>query len=342
MASALAQRLREARPERFTVTCLPDFFVDVNIAMPPWPIARDQMQGIVERKGGNLLTPAHRVMPGGNAGNTALALARLGVRARLITSTDPFGAGLARQFLAPHGVDLGLVRDDGALASTVALEFGPDRRNVMLSHSGSVASFGPEALRDEDWAAIEGSDAVLVANWNQNRHGTALATRVLERAARAGALTFFDAGDPSMRASEVPQLFGAVLASPHLRVLGCNENELAYFAAAAGDVRSKGLLERAQAVRREVSATLDVHTRDLAVSLGERGAVAEAKPPPLEGRRATGAGDTWNAGDLLGHLLGLPPEERLALANAVATAYVTRPEPLHPTLAEVADLLARL
>jgi fructose-1-phosphate kinase PfkB-like protein len=85
-----------------------------------------------------------------------------------------------------------------------------------------------------------------------------------------------------------------------------------------------------------------VHTRDLAFSLGQGGAYAEAKPPSMEGRRATGAGDAWNAGNILGHLLELAPEERLTLANTVATAYVTNPEPTHPTLPEVAALLDRL
>lgn len=336
---SLAARLRDARPERFTVTSLPDFYVDINVAMPPWEEAREAMGGIVARKGGNLLTPAHRITQGGNAANTALGLARLGVRARLIAPTSPLGAALAQSWLAPHGVDLALLRDDGQLSSTVALEFGPDRRNVMLSHPGTLGGFGPEQLTEGHWSAIEGSDGVLVSNWGQNRHGTALAARVMERAARAGAFTYFDSGDPSFRAPEVPQLFGTVLTSPHLGALGCNENELAYFAAAAGDARSRDLADRARAVKKEVRATLDVHTRDLALTLARDGRQAEAAPPPLEGRRATGAGDAWNAGNVLGHLLDLDPFDRLTLANAVATLYVTAAEPLHPTLGDVARFL---
>jgi ribokinase len=339
--ASLGRTLRGARPERFEVACLPDFFVDVLVPMPPWKEASAALGGVVERKGGNLPTGQHRVVSGGNAANTALALARLGVRSRLVAHTSPLGAALADLFLEPHGVDLSRLRRDGALSSTVALEFGPERRNVMLSHPGTLGAFGPEALDERDWAVLQGSDAVLVSNWVLNRSGTALAARVLAEVSRAGGLAYFDSGDPSSRAAEVPTLFRDVLASPWLGVLGCNENELAYFAAAAGDVQSKGLLDRARSVRREVRATLDVHTRDLALSLGPDGAVAEAKPPAVEGRRATGAGDAWNAGNLLGHLLGLPAEDRLALANGVATCYVTAPEPLHPTLDDVAALLER-
>lgn len=338
---SLAARLREARPEQFEVTCLPDFFLDILVPMAPWQVARDQMGAIADRRGGNLATPPHRISQGGNAANTALALARLGVRSRLIAATSPLGEAFARTFLEPHGVDLTRLRSDGELSSTVALEFGPERRNVMLSHPGSVADFSADDLTNADWAVIEDSDAVLASNWVLNRAGTGLAARVLERAHRAGSMTYFDSGDPSSRAPEVPQLFSTVLTAPFVDVVGCNENELGFFAAAAGDVRSTTLHDRARSVKKEVRGTLDVHTRDLALTLTKDGQHAEASPPPLEGRRATGAGDAWNAGNLLGHLLKLAPRDRLLLANAVATAYVTRAEPLHPTLDEVADLLTR-
>jgi ribokinase len=334
----LAQRLREARPERFTVTCLPDFFLDVVVPMAPWEVAQDQMAAIAARKGGNLATPPHRISQGGNAANTALALARLGVRARLVASTSELGAAMARTFLELHGVDLAGLRTDGELSSTVALEFGPERRNVMLSHPGNVADFSPEDLTSSDWEAIRGSDAVLVSNWCLNRAGTPLAARVLREAHAAGAFTYFDSGDPSGRATEVPGLFSTVLTAPFISAVGCNENELAYYAAAAGDVRSTSLHDRARSVKKEVLATLDVHTRDLALTITSKG-LAEATPPAIEGRRATGAGDAWNAGNLLGHLLELEPKDRLVLANAVATGYVTNPEPLHPTLEQVAELL---
>ncbi|MCA1813813.1 MAG: PfkB family carbohydrate kinase [Halobacteriales archaeon] len=338
---SLPERLRGARPERFAVACLPDFFVDTVVPMAPWSVARDQMHGIVERKGGNLPTPPHRVVSGGNAANTALALARLGVRARLIARTNPFGMHLARLFLEPHGLDLSRLRDDGELSSTVALEFGPERRNVMLSCPGSVGEFAPDDLDEADWQAIEGSDAVLVSNWVLNRAGTGLAGSVVARAGKAGTLTVFDSGDPSSRGSEVPGLYANVLTSPSLDVLCCNENEIGYFAHAAGDAHSTELQARARSVKKRIRATLDVHTRQVAMSLLPDGTEHEVWASKVEGRRATGAGDAWNAGNILGHLLELAPAERLTLANAVATAYVTNPDPLHPTLAQVADLVAR-
>jgi len=47
--------------------------------------------------------------------------------------------------------------------------------------------------------------------------------------------------------------------------------------------------------------------------------------------RATGAGDAWNAGNILGDDNDLSDECRLALANAVAACYLANPAGSHPT-----------
>lgn len=53
----------------------------------------------------------------------------------------------------------------------------------------------------------------------------------------------------------------------------------------------------------------------------------------VEPLRVTGAGDSWNSGNILGHLAGL------ALANAVAGLYISGKDGIAPTLAEVARFL---
>lgn len=47
--------------------------------------------------------------------------------------------------------------------------------------------------------------------------------------------------------------------------------------------------------------------------------------------RATGAGDAWNAGNILGDACKLSDGGRLTLANAVAAYYVSNPSGEHPT-----------
>jgi sugar/nucleoside kinase (ribokinase family) len=45
----------------------------------------------------------------------------------------------------------------------------------------------------------------------------------------------------------------------------------------------------------------------------------------------TGAGDAWNAGNILGDGNALQDECRLALANAVSACYLSDSEGMHPT-----------
>jgi sugar/nucleoside kinase (ribokinase family) len=56
-------------------------------------------------------------------------------------------------------------------------------------------------------------------------------------------------------------------------------------------------------------------------------------------RRTTGAGDTWNGGNILGILLGLSPEQRLLLANAVAGSFIESREALRPTLSDTVSFI---
>ncbi|MHB8604880.1 MAG: carbohydrate kinase family protein, partial [Thermoplasmatota archaeon] len=240
------------------------------------------------------------------------------------------------------GVDLAHVRADGELAVTTALEFAPSRdgveqgrRNVMLSHAGSVAAFGPGSLDDNARTLIAGSDAVLVANWSQDAHGgTALVAEVARVARAGGTLAFLDTGDPSGRS---PADRSALLAAAAaIDVFSVNENELALFGGlmptspAAFPQLARALCARLRGPR------IDLHTATAAFS-EPTGAHAEAFK--VDARRATGAGDAWNAGNIVGSLLALPDDARLRLANAVAACYVSSADGRHPTRAGLVEFL---
>jgi sugar/nucleoside kinase (ribokinase family) len=55
--------------------------------------------------------------------------------------------------------------------------------------------------------------------------------------------------------------------------------------------------------------------------------------------RATGAGDAWNAGNILGDALGLSEGGRLTLANAAAAYYVSSSDGMHPTRKQLTKFL---
>lgn len=341
---ALADRLRALDPSRFHVVTLPDFFLDHFVRVPPWSQAEPTWRAVHARGGGNVPTPGQHFQPGGNAANTALALARLGVRVHLVARTSAFGKAYLAETLGRMGVDLTYVRGDGQLAVTTALEFQEDRpANVMLSDPGSVAQYGPEDLDANDWTLLEAADLVLLANWAQNRRGTALVEAVARGASRDGTTTMLDTGDPSVRGAEasagIAELRDKVLPLRELGVYAMNENELRQVTGRALRTGEEELDAAAALATLRPWGTLDLHTARFAASYGSWGR-ALAPTFRVEPLRVTGAGDSWNAGDILGHLAGLPPEDRLALANAVAGLYVSGKDGLSPRLADVVAFLA--
>ena len=54
----------------------------------------------------------------------------------------------------------------------------------------------------------------------------------------------------------------------------------------------------------------------------------------------TGAGDVWDAANLLGYLARLKPIERLLFANAAASLYVGNPHGIPPTMDQVLSFIA--
>lgn len=339
----LCERLRSLDASRFHVVTLPDFFLDHFLRLPPWAVVEPQWRAVHARGGGNVPTPGQSFQPGGNAANTALALARLGVRVHFVTRTSPFGKAYLSETLGRMGVDVSFVRGDGHLAVTTAMEFQEERpANVMLSDPGSVAQFGPEELRANDWTLLEAADLVLIANWSQNRRGTALVEAVTRRARAAGTTSILDTGDPSVRGPDAEaglrDLRDRVLPLPDLDVYALNENELRQIVGRplASPSEERAAARELHAARR--GGVLDLHTSRFSATFGAWGEVVVPtfKVEPL---RVTGAGDAWNAGDILGHLAGLAPDERITLANAVAGLYVSGKDGLAPTFVDVVKFL---
>ena len=326
------------------VLVLPDFFLDVIVTYGA-ELARfiSDVEEAAGRGGGSLSFKSHRLMRGGNAANTASALAMLGAKVRLATRTSQLGLKLLR-LLLPSSVDLSLARGDGDLSTTVALEVEVGGRlcNIMISDPGSLADYGPEDLAPGVHEAIASSSYVCIFNWASNRRGTQLAEAVLREAKEAkeagGAKTFMDTSDPSKRAEEIPDLIRRVFKRDLLDALSVNENEARLYAKHVASEDLSDPLECAEALHRELGLRVDLHTASYSATL-EGGELHLAPSFNVKPLRATGAGDAWNAGDIYGWSIGLRPRLRLLLANAVAAYYISSPNASHPTKPQVADFL---
>lgn len=349
--TSLESSVREklAAEPAFRVVALPDFFLDYILAFPGKLDKMIELMVDVARKGGgNLLGWKHLLGRGGNATNFSAQLSELRVNVVPIIETDKFGKTMLSHFL--KGIDLSHVTDTGSMSKTLAFEaeHSGKRVNIMVSEPGSLSSYGPEKLSIQDRELILEADFVCVFNWNQNQKGTELAEFVFETVKNNGkGLTFFDPGDPSSRARDIPQLNERVLTRGLVDILSVNENELIQL---ASEVKAKtGQFEEEEAnplfhaasVYSMLGSRVDLHTSDFSATFvdGQRERALCANPIPM---KVTGAGDAWNAGDILGQGIGLSHKDRLVIANATAAAYVKKLDLEPCSLPEIIDQMIEI
>jgi sugar/nucleoside kinase (ribokinase family) len=321
--------LRETK--KLHVVCTPSFYLDHFVEVDDLGTFCSQLHAKYAGGGGNVPGFVQNVFSGGGAVNTAVALSRLGVSAHFIGRTSELGYHILKFFSEQSGMDVSHVKTDGRLGQTLAIEVGQRRVNVMLNDVGSNDDFAFDSLRDTDLELIESCQLVAVHDWGTNVvGGTDLAVKTFEYAKQYNVKTYFDSADPSPRLHELPDLFERIIASKNLDVTSINQNELVKHVGEA-------TIERALEFKRRIAARIDYHTPVYAASMAD--SISFFPAYNVELHRSTGAGDAWNAGNILGELLGLRPVSRLCLANAVAGYYVSSRRAAHPTLDDLLTFL---
>ncbi|MGB9676077.1 MAG: carbohydrate kinase family protein [Candidatus Bathyarchaeales archaeon] len=327
------------------VVVMPDFFLDRLIHIESsLKNFLAEAEAVVKRKGGSIDNISQMDFRGGNAANTASALARLGARVTPIICTSKLGTQMLKLHFKRLNIDLSHIKICKKPSITTALEFNTEngKANVMLRDLGSLADFSPELLDERDFDALREADYVCVFNWaGTRRFGTELAEKTFRYVKKSGrGKTYYDTADPTPNNENISQLVKRVLQSKDLDILSVNENEaICYAKQVAGkfiESMQKGLAieelakESAKILASKISARLDLHTTHFSATFTNKKLVVV---PAFKVRvlRATGAGDAWNAGNILGHASNLSDEARLMLANAVATYYISSADGRHPT-----------
>lgn len=334
------------------VVVMPDFFLDRLISLNCDPsVFFLKVKDVADRKGGSIDGIVQTDIRGGNAINTASALAVLGSTVTPIACSNKLGLQQINFYLKRFGVDTSHIKLSSKASVTTALEFKAEtgKANVMLRDVGSLAGFGPSNLNDDDYEVIERADYVCLFNWvGTRKFGTDLAQTVFRRAkAKGKGKTYYDTADPTPNSSEIPGLMEKVLKTRQLDILSVNENEAISYAELLnneismqrGKMRFEELaMASARVLAKHLSARIDLHTTTYSATFTAKN---ETVVPAfkIHALRATGAGDAWNAGNILGDGNELSDECRLALANAVAAFYLADPEGKHPTRQKLAKFI---
>jgi ribokinase len=320
-----------------SVVVLNDFFLDRIMQITDIGKIYNQ---ILEKSeyGGSIRGIPQKDLKGGNAANVAYALARLGSPVTLITIGDKTSSNLLNETFSEFR-KASLFVIDGKPGRTTSLEFcnGDNIVNIMLSDLGDNENFGPERLGSKEQQALKKSDAVIVTNWASNKKGTELCKFVFEKSSNA--LHFLDPADIQVRAREFKEAVGKL--NPSLDSLCLNENECEILLEQYGLGALSGIDNTKKLVlglSKKIGTSIDLHAT--VGSFWSNGKQAEfVKSFPVNPVLVTGAGDVWDAANIIGYLAKLEPHERLVFANAAASLYVSNSRAIPPTLDDVLRLI---
>jgi ribokinase len=320
-----------------SVVVLNDFFLDRIIKIDDITKLFDH---ILQKKtlGGSIRGITQVDLKGGNATNVAFALARLGAPVSLVTVANKTCSQILQDAFSEFPKS-SLYVIDGKPGITTSFEFNNNSSiaNVMLSDLGDNENFGPEKLGPKEQNAVKNADAIIVTNWASNEKGTDLSKFVFEKSPKS--LHFLDPADIETRQDEFKKAISEL--APNLDSLSLNENECNLLLKQFGlgnitkENETKKLISE---LSEKISVSIDLHTTFGAFwSNGKETTFAKSFPTVV--KFVTGAGDVWDAANILGYLANLEPKERLLFANAAASLYVGDSNGMPPTIQEVLSLV---
>jgi len=249
---------------------------------------------------------------GGPAATAAVAIARLGGRARLAARVgDDAVADEIERELRGHGVDCAQLRRFAGRASSRSAVFVDDAgERMIVNHTDPAMPADPAWLAQVDLADV---DAVLVdVRWPE---GAAL---MLARARAAGLPAVLDADVPLPPGSALPRAATHVAFSlPGLR----DHLGLAADAPLEADACAAAL----QRIARETGAWCAVTMGAEGVLHGRAGAIVHSPAFRVTAVDTLGAGDVWHGAFALALAEGADETTAVRAASAAAAIKVTRP-----------------
>lgn len=191
-----------------------DFVIKSGAARGSMTLVDDKCMAKVMAGLGGALAEA----PGGSAGNTVVALARLGANAALLgkTGDDETGTYYCEALARAGGKIDHIKKGTGASARCLSM-ITPDAQRTMMTNLGAAATIRPDEISVEDF------DARLVYLEGYLIYNRPFMDAVLENARKAGAKIGLDLGSYSIVESMREDLLGILKEYVHFVI--ANEDE---------------------------------------------------------------------------------------------------------------------
>lgn len=331
---------------KFSVIALHDYFIDHFVYV------KEDLNNLIgeiietaKRGGGNIFKNEQNIIRGGCAANFSAAIAKLGVKVKLITYANKIGL----EILKRDAIDVDLshlkICEEQAITTIIETTYMKRKVNIMISYPGILSKFGLNELNSRDWESILNSEFVCMFTWNVNEKGNELMEGVSRRVKESGrGKIYIDLGDPRRKISELKELLNKIAKEKLVDAISLNENELDIVSKIVfreKGIYLKNLEEELIKLSKELNTRLDVHTPEYsATSTYEKLTIVPCFKVNV--KRTTGAGDAWNAGNILGWGSKLDDYSRLLIANAVAAIYISKDTPIHPDIWELKEFIMKM
>jgi ribokinase len=348
--------IRETRDQP-QVTILPDFFVDRIIEVLDYPVFINDIRKKIIAGGGSMRGYSSVDIKGGNAVNMAYSLAKLDVRVELFTIADEIGSAILHSVFLPFKANVNLNITKGKHGLSTVFEFlnsSSSPSNVMVSDVGDNDNFGPELIQSQKVQTIlRSSDAVIMTNWASNLRGTDLLDYIFANSPTS--VHFLDPADIEKRCFEFINVIKN--RSNLIDFLSINENEynliiealksvidynesiLVTFDSSLYPNNINAFCESAKLLSNFVNLTVCIHTTKGSVISNGHESLFVDSIVPSKIDIVSGAGDSWDAGFIYGHLFGFTTIEKICFANLLSSLHVGNLFGDNPSLSKIIDYL---
>ncbi len=323
-------KIKDAQCKNKSITVLHDFFIDRIIEIKDLDEFFLRIKEKTKYRGGSIRGISTTQFEGGNAVNIAYCLGKLGFDVDLFTITNDSSKMNLKYFFS----DLPKVKlhlSYGKPGYTTSLEIHNSidfDSNIMISDVGDNSDFGPEKLSCHDNKKIlNNSDAVILVNWASNWKGNDLLKYVFQNSPKS--LHFVDPADIQTRSNE----FCSLLREQNniIDILSINENECNSLLfeldlteiSLCNKYNHNNIQLAVQELAKKFGVFIDLHTRYGCACSNGKEVYFAYNLKNIVVRNLTGAGDSWDAADIIGHLIELPPHERLFFSNVFAALYIS-------------------
>ena len=196
----------------------------------------------------------------------------------------------------------------------------------MISDVGDIERFDGKSILNEYRGTIEQSDIIVISKWASNINGNQLVDNIFRNSKNS--IKLLDFADLASATNRLNELIENIKENNVIDVLSLNENECQILEKflCLKNMKSQYTKKDIQSSALQISSILetriDIHT-PLGSCSSLDGDVEFVESFSVKPKILTGAGDVWNAVNVLSLKKGVSTINRLNLANAAAGSYIS-------------------